>query len=727
MAEEMKQTPNKKIRRNYVLVSLLLGVVVVLTIFKAFHTITIEGPFWREVGQTLKRDSIEIQPPRGNIYSVNGELMATTEYMYRTYIDFWADGLNGDTLKNNIHALSVALNKAFPEYSVDRYKTHIMSGWNKRVSESKQIEEGKKKIRKTRDYPLFPSQKRLNYLELKNLRTMPFLKQGKNKSGLITRMSVKRTKPYGTLASRTIGDIYGEFEKGGKNGLEMQYNEILKGIPGRATYRKVSGRYMQVPDVYPIPGGDIVSTIDIDIQDITEKALLNKLREIDAESGTAVVMEVKTGQIKAITNMGRMREGVWGETTNFAVADMSEPGSTFKVSSMMVALEDGLIHPDDSIDTGNGIINVAGSPLRDHNWHRGGYGRISAAQSIWLSSNVGVAKVIMNAYKDNPAKYVEGLYRLGWNKPMELEIPGAGRPWIRMPNDSARYWSKTTLAWMSFGYETQIPPIYTLSFFNAIANDGKWMKPYFVKEIHFDGSREKIEPTVVKSKICSSRTLEIIREMLLGVVEGKGGTGGVVRSDHVRIAGKTGTAQLGYGQGGAVSHQVSFCGYFPVDKPRYSCIVVIRKPRNGYPSGGVMAGGVFKNIAEEVNARVNRVEVTKELKDTINPIIPAVKAGMHIPTEYIMDKLDISYNEDVDSDWVSTSLNKEEEVIEVKSRKVVDNLVPNVVGMGAKDAVYLLEKSGLRVSLSGKGLVKSQSITPGQNIVKGQTVSLILH
>ncbi len=727
MAEEKLQIPNKKIRRSYFMVSLFFSVVVILILYKASYTLFAEGPMWRERGKSLVRPNVEIQPPRGNIYSCDYQLMATTEYQYRVYIDFWADGLRGDTLKKYIDPLSQELSKAFPEKTAGQYKDHIMRGWNARVKEESQINAGKKNVRKTREYPLFTTRK-LNYLELKNLRKMPFFKLNKNKSGMITREFVKRTKPYGTLASRTIGDIYGEYEKGGKNGLELQYNELLKGIPGTSTFRKVNGRYMHVPDIEPIPGYDIVSTIDIDIQDITEKALYDKLKEIDAESGTAVVMSVRTGEIKAITNMGRFGSD-WTETKNYAVSDQTEPGSTFKVASMMVALEDGVIQPSDTIDTGSGIFMYAGNRMTDHNWHKGGYHRISAEQAIWFSSNIGVAKIILKGYETQPEKYVEGLYRIGLNIPLDIEIPGAGKSIIRKPDDKTRYWSKTTLPWMSFGYETQIPPIYTLTFFNAIANDGKMVKPYFVKEILKNGSvEEKRKPEVIKKEICSSKTLKLIQQMLLGVVEGEGGTGGVVRSQHVRIAGKTGTAQISQGaagyKGAGLSHQVSFCGYFPFENPEYSCIVVIRKPRNGYPSGGVMSGGVFKRIAEEVNARKNHLKPKDMPKDTLHPVVPGVRAGMFSPTEYILGKLDVSYQEDVRTEWVSAELQDNE--VKVSDRKIIDNLVPNVVGMGAKDAVYLLEKQGLMVSLSGSGIVRGQTVAPGTQVVRGQTVGLTL-
>jgi cell division protein FtsI (penicillin-binding protein 3) len=448
-----------------------------------------------------------------------------------------------------------------------------------------------------------------------------------------------------------------------------------------------------VVDVKPVNGKDIVSTIDVRIQDITEQALLNKVRELNAESGTAVVMEVATGEIKAITNMGKVRDGVWGETMNYAVSDLSEPGSTFKVVSMMVALEDGVVHPDDPVDTGNGVAMIAGQEMRDHNANRGGYGMITASKSIRYSSNIGVAKLIQAAYGNNPAKYVDGVRRIGLQKDMHLEIPGYGVPRIYHPNDKGRYWAAPDLSRMSYGYVTAIPPIYTLSFFNAIANNGVLVKPMFVREIEENGQCIEMKKTeVINSKICSSSTLAEIRQMLDDVVNCSDGTGKPAHSERVRIAGKTGTAKLynkttrRYEPG---AYQVSFCGYFPAEAPQYSMIVVIRNPHNGAASGGLMCGSVFKTIAEEIYLR-NVITNTKAFPvDTIRPVEPVIKRNR--------DDL-----------------------------KMQAGLVPDVQGMGAKNAVYVMESAGLRVNLSGHGTVVAQSITPGSAIIKGQTVGLEL-
>ncbi|MDR1527210.1 MAG: transpeptidase family protein [Dysgonamonadaceae bacterium] len=670
---------NKRIMMYYFIIAVLFIVLAVIIFAKACIISFVDGNAWRKLGEKQIRSNVQVPAVRGDIYSCNYELMATSEESYRLYIDFFAEGIQEDTLYKYVYPLSVELNKRFPQRSAAEYKKHILHGWNIRSS-------------KNREYLLLGQN--VNYLQLKAIQQMPFFNKGRNRSGLYTKSFVKRIKPYGTLASRTIGDIYGEFEKGGKNGLEMQYNELLSGQPGTSTRRKVNGTWMNVVDEKPVHGNDIVSTIDIHIQDITEKALMNKLREIDAESGTAVVMETATGEIKAITNMGRVREGVWGETKNYAVSDLSEPGSTFKVVSMLVALEDGLVHPDDPVDTGNGVEQIAGHELRDHNAHHGGYGMITASKSIRYSSNIGVAKLIMQAYNSHPEKYVDGVHRIGFHRDMHLEIPGYGIPYIRHPKDTARYWSRSTLPWMSFGYETQIPPIYTLSFFNAIANKGKLIKPIFVREIRENGhSIETKKTEVINSKICSPSTLTFIRQMLDDVVNCSDGTGKPARSDKVRIAGKTGTAQLSQGaagyKSGGLSHQVSFCGYFPSDDPQYSMIVVIRKPRHGPPSGGMMCGTVFKTIAEEIYSR-NIITNTKAFPtDTIHPVEAVVKK--------ILDDL-----------------------------KTEAGLVPDVRGMGAKDAVYAMENAGLCVNLVGRGAVIAQSIPPGSKIEKGRTVVIQL-
>lgn len=716
--EIQNKTPNgNRILFSYFVIVILLGIVAVGIVIRAANTAFVEKEVWEQIAEKQKRPDRMVLPGRGNIYSHDGKLMATSVPRYHLYIDFKADGFLLDTFlysqKNGVDSLSFYLSRKLKDKTPAGYKTHLLNGLKS----------------KSRQYAI--CRDRVSYADLKEIQKYPFLRLNRFRSGFYTKEMVMREKPFGTLASRTIGDIYGELETSGvskgKNGLELQYDSLLRGEAGISSVRRVGGGWTNVIEVEPVNGMDIRTTIDINIQDITEKSLTDKLKEIDAESGTAVVMEVATGEIKAITNMARIREGVYAETKNHAVADEIEPGSTFKVASIMVALEDGLCQPGDSVDTGNGIYMVGSSRMTDHNANRGGYGRISVEQAIWYSSNIGVAKTIMKGYTNNPTKFVEGLYRIGMNADLKLEIPGAGRSKIRLPNDSVRYWSRTTLPWMSFGYETQVPPINTLAFFNAIANQGKMMRPVFTKEIMENGKTvQSFSSEVLIPSICSDRTLEIIQDMLLGVVEK--GTGAAVKSDMIRIAGKTGTAQIASGGVYRTSgHQVAFCGYFPADNPKYTCIVVIRRPRIGYPSGGTMSGAVVKHIAEKIYASEMIFDIRKVERDSAAVMVPAVKGGELKSVENVLKRLDITTEADsIDTSWVLASANTETEHVKLQDLTIKEGLVPRVTGMGAKDAVYLMEKAGLRVSLSGVGRVVTQSISPGQKAVRGQTVVLNL-
>ena len=721
MAEENEtKEPTLKSSRIlfcYFIVVVLLGFLAVCILARAFETAFVEKEKWEKVAESQKRPNRLVLPGRGNIYSEDGKLMATSVPRYYTYIDFKADGFLVDTFRNSrrngVDSLSVYLSRKFKNRTPAGYKAYLLRGLNG----------------KSRQYPLYEG--RISYSDLKEIRKYPFLRLNRYKSGFYTKEMVQRQKPFGTLASRTIGDIYGEIEAGGttkgKNGLELQYDSLLRGVAGLSSVRRVGGGWTNVIEVEPVDGLDIRTTIDINIQDITEKSLVDELRAIDAESGTAVVMEVATGEVKAITNMGRIREGVYGETKNHAVADETEPGSTFKVASIMVALEDGVCQPGDTVDVGNGVYMYKGARMTDHNLNHGGYGRISVEQAIWYSSNIGVAKTILKGYGDNPTRFVEGLYRIGMNADLHPEIPGAGRAKIRRPDDTTRYWSKTTLPWMSFGYETQVPPINTLAFFNAIANDGKLIRPIFTKEIMHNGKTvQSFSTEVIKPSICSDRTLGLIHEMLLGVVEK--GTGKAVHSDIVRIAGKSGTAQIATGGVYRTSgHQVSFCGYFPADDPKYSCIVVIRRPRIGYPSGGTMAGGVLRTIAEKIYASHIAFDLRKIEPDSTAVPLPQVKGGDYKAIDDVLDALDVKADTDsLETSWVVASADRETQKVKLRDLTLRPGLVPRVVGMGAKDAVYLLEQAGFRVALSGIGRVTSQSILPGQRVVKGQTIELTL-
>ena len=457
--------------------------------------------------------------------------------------------------------------------------------------------------------------------------------------------------------------------------------------------------------------------------------MVDKLKEINANVGVAILMEVKTGEVKAIVNMTKCNDGVYREIRNNAVSDMMEPGSTFKTASIMVALEDGKITPDQIVETGHGVYMMHGRPMKDHNWHRGGYGAIDVTKVLMVSSNIGVSRVIDENYHNQPEKFVEGLYKLGIASPLNLDIPGAAKkPNIRMPNKDN--WSKTALAWMSIGYETQVPPINTLTFYNAIANNGVMVKPKFVKSIVKDGEVvEEIPTEVLNPAIASPKTIEQIQTILEKVVSI--GLGKPAGSKQFHVSGKTGTAQVSQGKGGYKSgrmqYLVSFCGYFPSEEPKYSCIVAIQK--SGLPaSGGLMAGSVFSKIAERVYAKHLALDL-KEAKDSTSILIPDVKNGDIAAAYYVLDAINVQttgFDEDSEKPvWGNASHNPNNVILSQK--EINDKKVPNVVGMGAKDAVYLLESMGLRVQITGIGKVKSQSIPAGNTLHKGRTIQLRLH
>ncbi|MDR2921676.1 MAG: PASTA domain-containing protein [Tannerella sp.] len=705
-----KMPGNNQILGRYAIVLALLSLVIIGIVFFTFKVAFKEKGQWEKLEQGLQKPSTQINAARGNIYSAEGKLMATNVPYYYLYIDFKAEGFNVDTFLNSktngIDSLSHYLSKKLKDRTPAGYKAHLKAGLKS----------------KSREFEV--SKKRVTYLDLKDISRFPYFRRGRNRSGFYTKEIVSRQKLFGSLASRTIGDIRTEFYDGyskGRHGLELQYDSLLRGETGLRTLVKVGTGWTNVILEDPVSGYDIHTTIDIQIQDFTEKALSDKLKEIDAESGTAVIMDVHTGEIKAISNLTRIRSGVYAEIKNHAIADEIEPGSTFKVASMMVALEDKVCSPDEIVDTGNGVYTYMRNNIVDHNANKGGYHQITVAQSIWYSSNIGVAKVILRGYGQDPQKFVDGLSRIGLEEDLKIEIPGAGRAKIRKPGD--RQWSKTTLPWMSFGYEVQIPPIYTLAFFNAIANDGKMIRPIFVKEICEDGKTvERFTTEVIRSAICSRETLDLIKDMLVNVVEK--GTGSPVHSDVVSIAGKTGTSQIAVG-GGFQSHNVSFCGYFPAEKPQYTGIVVVRRPRIGYPSGGTMSGGVFKTIAEKVYSHQVKLDIRTIDNDSAKVEIPEVKNGDTKSLKFVLNELNIKTKLDqISTDYVLGEQNNN--ALEVKELNVQKGLVPRVIGMGAKDAVYLLENSGLRVNFSGKGKVISQSIAPGQRVTKGQTVLIVL-
>jgi len=675
----------------------------------------VEKDKWLEVAAKNKKTDIKVKPNRGNIFACDGRLMASTLPTYNIYMDTRVPALHEDGGKlfdENIDSLALCLSAYFGDQTKDQYKLQLRKAYREGRSEAL----------------VYP--KRITYAQLKDIQKMPLFRLGKYKSGLIPKVYYRREKPFGSLASRTIGDIYADETLGGKNGLEKYFNKELIGIPGVSMIQKVANRMVETVQVEPVDGMDILTTIDIDLQDLAEKALVDSLKSFDAETGYAVIMEVKSGEVKAIVNMQKNADGTYSENKNGVVSDQVEPGSTFKTFSLIALLDEGKANINDIIHTGNGIYNFYGSNMVDHNANKGGFHDITLAEAIHASSNVGISIAVVKAYGEHPSEYVDKLYAMGLNEKMNIEIPGNAGPKIRHPKDKSRYWSKTTLPWMSIGYETEIPPIYTLAYYNAIANNGKLIRPFFVKALLKNGQVIKTFGTeTIRESICKPTTLAIVKETLLGVLEGEKGTAKNVRSKYVRIAGKTGTAQiskgvLGYKAGGK-SHQVSFCGYFPADDPQYTCIVVIREPHNGYPSGGKMAGSVFKSIAEQTMALKSSLKPESILKDTTLSLVycPSGKPGNFKSLETVLSHLNLSFTGN-GTDWVSTSSN--EKSIEVKNLAVEKQKIPELAGMGAKDAFFLLNRYGLNVKLIGKGKVVSQSLPVGTYVQKGQTITIRL-
>lgn len=706
--------PNQKnimLRFSFIILFMvLLGIAIIC---KAGVIMFAERQYWKDVADRFVKENVTVRPTRGNIISSDGQLMASSLPEYKIYMDFKAGGEVKDSLLLlYMDSICEGLHQIFPDKSKGEFKSHILKGRKKG----------------SRNYLLYP--KRISYIQYKEAKRLPVFNLNKYKGGFHEQAFNQRKKPFGSLAMRTLGDMYADIEQGAKNGLELSYDSILKGRNGITHRQKVMNKYLNIVDIPPVDGCDIITTIDVGMQDIAEKALVDELKEINATVGVAILMEVQTGDIKAIVNMTKCNDGVYREIRNNAISDMMEPGSTFKTASIMVALEDGKITPDQTIDTGNGVYNMHGRPMKDHNWHRGGYGVITTTQTLMYSSNIGVSRLIDQNYHDHPEKYVEGLYKLGIATPLDLDIPGAGKPYIRMPNKNN--WSRTALAWMSIGYETQVPPINTLTFYNAIANNGVMVKPRFVKSIVKDGQTvENIPPEVLNPAIASPKTIQDIQIILEKVVsEGLGKKAG---SKQFHVSGKTGTAQVSQGKGGyktgTMHYLVSFCGYFPSEAPKYSCIVAIQK--SGLPaSGGLMAGSVFSKIAERVFAK-HLAQNLKEAKDSTSILIPDVKNGDVSEAHYVLSRIDVNSSgiseRSADGKPVWGSVTSNPDNVLFSKKEINGKVVPNVIGMGAKDAVYLLESMGLKARITGMGKVKSQSIPPGNTLRKGQTIQIRLN
>ena len=700
----MSKFETGKVMPRFMAIALVMTLLGVAIIGKALYIMTVKKQYWMEVADRLKRDSVSVKPNRGNILSCDGQLMATTIPEYKIFMDFQASAFENDSLwQDKVDSVCEGLARIFPQRTAAEFK--------------KLLEEGRHKVNRNgsvgaRHWAIWP--RRINYNTYMEVRQLPFLNMPKYKSGFHEEEYISRNRPFGTLAQRTIGGLFGAKDSA-YFGLELSYDSLLRGTPGITGRRKVLNKYMNIPVTQPIDGCDIVTTIDVNMQDLAERALLDELKLIGGEMGVAILMEVETGDIKAIVNLMRNENGNYIEGVNSAISYRCEPGSVFKVASFLVALDDEVIPNDTSfiIHTGSGVMDMHGRPMKDHNWRRGGYGDINVARALEVSSNIGVSYVIDKFYGSNPTKYVEGLYRVGIHEDLKLPLVGYHPPYIRMPDtktrDRSKYWSKTTLPWMSIGYETQIAPINTVSFYNAIANNGKMMQPRFIKQVQKNGEVvREYEPVVLKRQIARPKAIKTMQTILEHVVSQ--GLGRKAGSPLFKVAGKTGTAQVAdqYGgyHSGITRYWLSFAGYFPADNPRYSCIVCIKK--SGLPaSGGGMSGVVFHHIAEGVMARHLKLSID-DAHDEQSVIVPDVKNGNTEDANMILKKLGIDKR------------------VQRDEAKYSEHITPDVTGMGAKDAVYLLESRGLKVKVHGRGKVKRQSYPAGRQIVRGSECILTM-
>lgn len=718
----MSKFDSKKVMPRYSFLAILMTLVAITVVGKTLYIMTAKRAFWEEVADRVKVDSLKTLPIRGNILSCDGQLMASSLPQYNIFMDFVAlREAKKDTLfEQKLDSICMGLNAIFPDRSAEEFKKHLMEGFEKNK----------------RHWPVW--NRRINYSTFSEVKSLPVFNLSKNQSGFHWDEHNARKLAYGSLAGRTIGKMYGAKDTA-QCGLELSYDSLLRGEEGIRHRRKVLNKYLDIVDTPPVNGADIMTTIDVSMQDLAERALLKELRLINANVGVAIVMEVKTGDVKAIVNMTKCADDDYHEIKNHAISDLLEPGSVFKTASIMVALDDGVVDTTYRVETAGGVWPMYGREMKDHNWRRGGYGMLTLPQTLMVSSNIGVSRIIDDHYHNTPEKFVQGIYRLGLADDLHIPLQGASPARIRMPKKDARgkqyvNWSKTTLPWMSIGYETQVPPISTLTFYNAIANGGKMMAPRFVKAVMKDGVVIKeLEPVVLRERIAKETTIKKITTILEHVVSQ--GLGKKAGSQSFLVAGKTGTAQISKGAAGYKSGQMnyllSFAGFFPAYEPRYSCIVCIQK--SGLPaSGGGMSGVVFHDIAEGIMAQSLKLEAA-DARDSLSILIPQVKNGNMLAASYVLDHLGIKQQSNWDGSYLNGNpiwghaFESSGKTIALHRVPEVDkNTMPDVHGMGAKDAVYLIESRGVKVKLNGRGKVMEQSIGAGQRIKKGMVCSLRL-
>lgn len=643
----------------------------ILVVVKLINIQFVNGNQYRDLAEKRTVQNVVIPANRGNVYSSDGNLLATSVPKYD--IRFDALTPSAKNFEKHIKLLSDSLAK-----------------FHGRTSNHYEKELRKARANKNRYYLLGRNLGYSNYLRMRNF---PLLNMGAYKGGLIVEQKTKREHPMGGIAQRSIG--YERFDEDGnvtRAGIDGAFGvQYLRGTNGRRLKQKIGkGQWKPIEDfnqIEPKDGYDVYTTIDVNIQDIAHHALLEQLEKFSADHGSVVVMETKTGEIRAISNLARTEKGTYYEKLNYAVGESHEPGSTFKLMAMVAALDDKVIDTSDIVDTENGVLTFYGRNVRDS--RRGGYGEISASKAFEVSSNTGLVKLITENYKQKPSKFVDKLYKMGLNNQLDLPIIGEGKPLITHPSDK-KNWDGLDLPWMAFGYGVTLTPLQTLTFYNAIANDGEMVKPRFLREVkEFDKTIVPFKKEVLNEAICSKETAKKVQKMMKNVVEKKHGTAHNIYSPNFSMAGKTGTCQTEYWKEPGL-YISSFAGYFPADDPKYSCIVVIHKPdkKIGY-YGNVVAAPVFKKIAQKIY--------------TDTPIIDEV---LDLHSQHTIVKADY------------------ENYFEIAQK--YKTIMPDLKGMPVMDAITLLENMGMKVKIVGSGKVKKQSVAKGVKLKLNQTIILEL-
>ena len=668
--------------------------VAVFAIWVAIEMFTIqmaEGKMWLSQSDSLTIIRQDISPTRGNIYSDNGSLLATSMPIYEVRFD--PTVVNADSFNRQVGELAQRMSALFPEYSAAYYKKYLVSARN---SGSRYL-----LIRRN-----------VNYNQLKEMKQWPIFRMGKYKGGMISELTTKRVRPAGQLAFRTIG--YHTKDNPGV-GLERAYNKDLGGVSGKRLAQKISGGYRPINDenlIEPQNGRDVHTTINIDFQEIAHAALARALIQHNADHGSVIIMEVKTGAIKAIVNLKNYGEGKITESYNYAIGESYEPGSVFKVFSAMAALEDNILKPEDTLDLHHGVRMYFGRPMKDSD--HGGPEKTSFKTSFARSSNVAFSSIIFDYYRKKPSAYIAYLKKLDLHKKTGVEILGEPEPFLNQP--SSKSWSNLTLPWLAIGYENQHTSLQLLTAYNGIINNGRMLKPHLVSKVTDAGLIvQQTEIDYEGVRVCSEQTSKTILDFTKDVVET--GTAKNIKSSIVSMAGKTGTAQIASSSGYQAQRQynASFIGHFPAENPVYSVMVMVNKPSTGVFYASYVAGPVFKELAEKIYT----ISVKQELpKDTL--CLPHLISGYNSDIQYLLNELALPNSTEGNAPLVRSYVDaKKSEAIEQGTGEM-----PNLLGLGARDAVYALELEGVKVKVNGYGHVKMQSPLPGVKLSKGSTVYL---